>query len=289
MKAVGYAGMTTKVEAFNQALATLGKPMPVGSPLQKYFDVVAEFVADHAASPEAASSKWMQRDFHQWYLSMLAVDSLCDSVVKLSQQPSAEFLRILDLVLSNDISQDYKPSQSKDFLYELQVASWFKDAGFAIDIAEPDLRISGNGLSTELGIACKYPSSEKKLNDRISEGYEQITRQGLSGFVAVGMDLLVMKEMERFIQFPESEEAILGGVSGELEQWVNKTIKRRAGVPGRAPLDGALFSLRMGGVATNPARLQWVTQFTFQCTDGNPIRSDIGTILEAFGQIGVNP
>lgn len=99
MKAVGYAGMTTKVEAFHQALATVGKPMPAGSPLQKYFDVVAEFVEDHAASPEAASSKWMQRDFHEWCLSMLAVDALCEAVVKLSQQPSPEFLRTLDLVL----------------------------------------------------------------------------------------------------------------------------------------------------------------------------------------------
>ncbi len=174
MNAAGYGGMKAKIDGFNGALATIGVTMPAGSPLERYFRIVAEFLADHDASPDEAAKKWVQRDFHEWYLSMLAVDTVCEAVVKLATHPATDLVHLLKLVLSNDISQDYHPSQSKDFLYEMQVALWFQDAGFTVELAEPDLRVSGNGLSTTLGVACKNPSSKNKINRRISDGYEQI-------------------------------------------------------------------------------------------------------------------
>ena len=177
-----------------------------------------------------------------------------------------------------DIRQDFEPSQSKRYLYELQVGAWFQKAGFLITFEEPDLRISNNGLTDQIGLACKYPSSEKKLEKRISEGYEQIDRHGIPGLVVVGMDILCCRGMKKFVEFPDRKEVILESLANELGQWVTKTIKRRAGLKGHRPLDGALFTLSMAGIVGKPAGLTIASQMTFQSGEDNPLNAQIAVI-----------
>jgi hypothetical protein len=102
------------------------------------------------------------------------------------------------------------------------------------------------------------------------------------------MDLLVAKELEMkaFIQFPPSVGAIQAGLNKELTRWVQRIEKRRAGVPNRAPLDGALLSLRFGGIWPSPPHLLWANQFYFHRLAQNPIRRDIEIIAASFFKLG---
>ena len=283
-----YVEMRTSIDAFHETLVTLGLSMPPASAIQRQFRIATEFLNDHAASPDEAGKKWLERDFLEWYLAMLAVDTACSVVARLKSHPATDLIDLLRKVLKNDIAQDYEPSQSKDFLYEMQVATWFLEAGFEVELAEPDLRISGNGLSSTLGVACKNSSSDEKLNGNISYGYKQIAKHGLRGFVALSMDLLVAKDLglKKFVQFPPSVPAIQAGLNKELERWVQRIERRRAGVPNRAPLDGALLSLRFGGIWPSPPSFLWASQFYLHRLPQNPIGRDIKTIAAGFANLG---
>ena len=283
----GYDGIRRQLADFDSTLAAIGVPIPPKSPILRYLEVVREFLDDHAASPEKAAEKWKEYDFHDWYKAMIAVDVLTSAVAGVGPQPPKEFRDQVAIVVAHDISQDFEPSQSKDFLYELQVATWFRKMGFEVELAEPDVRIRGGGLTGDFGLACKYPSSEKKLNQRISEGYDQIEQQKIPGIVAIGMDLLVCEGMSRFIEFPNDEVGAVGVVARELGHRVERVIRQRAGVPGRKPLDGALFTLHMGGHVKNPGRLQTLTQFTFQCDEDSPLMQQIGIIYQRFPMLKV--
>lgn len=276
----GFDGIRRQLEEFDATLAAFGISIPPKAPIRRYLELVREFLADHAASPDAAAEKWLKRDMHDWYKAMIAVDVLTEAVTGVGTQPAKAFQDQIALVVANDISQDFEPTQSKDFLYELQVATWFGKMGFDVTLAEPDVRIRGQGLTGEFGLACKYPSSEKKLNQRISEGYDQIERQQISGIVVIGMDLLVCEGMTRFIEFPNDEAKALRIVANELGQRVERVKRQREGVKDRKPLDGALFTLHMGGHMANSGRLQTLTQFTFQCDSQSPLMDSISAIMK---------
>jgi hypothetical protein len=279
-----YEELARKIDAFKTLARTIGFAWPRNAPVANQMQLVEEFLADVNASPDQALTKWMAKDFLQWYRAIIAAEMLCDSAVALKDFPADMLKKQLELSSMTDLSQDFEQSQSKEYLYELQIGATLHRSGFQVQFAEPDLRISGNELSQELGVACKYVSSEKKLNSNISKGYEQIVGQGLKGIVAVGMDNVAAAGMNRFIQFPDDPNRIRAGMANELGKWMEKTIKTRAGTAGRAPLDGAMFTLRMVGIAGNPKGLLPATHVSFQVTKANPIRKDIERIASEFAR-----
>jgi hypothetical protein len=281
----GYAKMRAQIASFEQLYQTLGLSFPKKSPMRGYFDLVNEFLADHASSRDAAAAKWKDRDFHEWYKAIIAVEKLVSVASALGGQPAKPLKDHLQLVLTHDISQDFEPSQGKNYLYELEVATWMQKAGFEVELAEPDIRLRGNGLKVDFGLACKLPASEKKLNGRISEGYEQIDRAGIPGIVVVGMDLILCEGMKRFIEIPSDKKEALGVVGNILADWVHKVEKQRAGVAGRKPLDGALFSLQLAGHVREPAGLQVLTQVTFQCTEASPLVEYLAVINQSLNKV----
>ena len=249
---MGYGKLAADISAFDELAGQIGFVYPRNAPVAAQMAMVKEFLSDIEKSPDNAATKWLAKDFLPWYRAIIAVDMLCESAIVLQDLPPEFLKKQLELSTMTDLSQDFDQSQSKEYLYELYVGAILRRSGFTIEFAEPDLKISGHGLSQTLGVACKYLSSEDKINRNISKGYEQIEGQGLRGFVAIGMDNIVCAGLKRFIQFPEKPEHIMATMAGTLGEWVRHLIKARAGVQGRKPLDGAMFTLRMVGIWGSP-------------------------------------
>jgi hypothetical protein len=279
---MAYDALRAKIAQFDELATSVGFGWPRNAPVEQQMAMMKEFLSDVQVFEEAAMIKWMQRDFLDWYRAMIAVEMLCEASIELSDFPSQLLKKQLELATLSDLSQDFEQSQAKEYLYELQIAGTLHRSGFTVVFAEPDLRVSGNGLSRQLGIACKYVSSEKKLNGRISKGYEQIADQGISGIVAVGMDNIIAENLNRFIQFPDDPARIRAGMAKELGHWIQQTIRSRAGVAERAPLDGAMFTLRMVGIWGAPKRLVAAMHVSFQFDESNPIRNDIERLAVEF-------
>ena len=285
---MGYERISSGIGDFERICDKLSIEVPASSPVGRSIVLVKEFIADMQRDAETAVQKWTKRPFDEWYWSMLSVEKLC-SAVSVLEDHCDDLKELVPLAIAQEIKQDFEPTQAKTYLYELQIGAWCQQAGFSVTFQEPDVRISGNGLSQQIGFACKYPSSEKKLDKRITEGYEQLERHGVAGLVVVGMDILCCRGMKKFVQFPDSKEAILGSMTSELKQWVTKAISRREGVKGvknRKPLNGAMFTLSMAGVFGKPAGLTVASQVTFQSQHDNPLNPDIEIIANAIGRLG---
>lgn len=275
---MGYQKLESAIASFEALATTIGFTYPRRAPVADQIELVKEFLADLQQAQQQAVAKWLAKDLLTWYRAVIAVDMLCDAALTFKDRDPAWLRKQLELATMTDLSQDFEQSQSKEYLYEMQVGAWLHQAGFQVDFAEPDLRVSGNGLSRVLGIACKYVSSEDKLNKNISKGYDQIAGQRLSGFVAIGMDNIICAEIEKFIQLPDDPAEIRRVMGDSLQQWVEKTERSRAGTAGRKPLDGAVFSLRMMGIWGKPAGLVTATHWAFQLQEGNPIEPDLRRI-----------
>ncbi len=282
---MGYEKLKAEIRDFDQLAKQLGFTYPRNAPLQKQMEMVKQFLADMDASQEEALKKWMKVDFLGWYRAMIAVDMLCGSAIALKPLPQEVLKMQLELSTMTDISQDFEQSQSKEYLYELYMGALFHRCGMYVEFAEPDLRISRGGLSQVIGVACKYVSSETKINDNISKGYEQIQNQGLPGFVAIGMDNIVCSGLNRFVEFPPEPAQIVDALGNKLGQWVERIINGRRGVTGRRPLDGAVFTLRMVGIWKKA--LTVAGHLTFQLEQGNPIEGDLRCIHDAYGRTHV--
>lgn len=275
---MGYKKLENAIASFEALASTIGFAYPRKAPVADQIKLVKEFLADLQQSQQEAVAKWLAMDFLTWYRAVIAVDMLCDAALTFKDRDAAWLRKQLELATMTDLSQDFEQSQSKEYLYEMQVGAWLHQSGFQVDFAEPDLLASGNGLSQTLGIACKYVSSEDKLNKNISKGYEQIAGQHLNGFVAIGMDNIICDELKKFVQFPDDPAEIRRVMGDSLQKWIEKTVKSRAGTPGRKPLDGAVFSLQMMGIWGKPAGLVTATHWAFQFQQGNPVEPDLRRI-----------
>ncbi|MCA9113128.1 MAG: hypothetical protein KDA52_24465 [Planctomycetaceae bacterium] len=192
----------------------------------------------------------------------------------------------LKTIFAGDLTQSNEPSQAKDFLYELWLASIFTELGFEVSLAEPDIIISGNGLTDALGIACKFPSSMQQVHPHLSKGYKQIRNQALRGVVAIGLDLLVSRTAFpngiRFIDFRQGDKHPLDVAQRHANEATEELVSSRTvKYPSEDPADGLLMTLTIGGIFGDPASLLFVTAMTLQCDDSNPIQKDLMRIYEA--------
>lgn len=163
-----------------------------------------------------------------------------------------------------------------------------QEAGFTVKLREPDIVVNGNGLVRDVGIACKYPSSIKQIQDHISKGYRQLTKQNLPGVVAFGMDLLVFraafKHPPHYLDFRQNAKHPMQVAQKQLQNEVIELIEARSKYPAELPLDGAMLSLAMWGAYHEPVRITEVAAWTFQCDSANPLRQEIGILVSALTQ-----
>ena len=272
---------------FDQFLEQAGIKIKVATPIGRDLALMRDFLHD---APGENGDQWVkQREstFHDFFQAAISARRLAESVVELQGQPRGELRERLDTILSGSITQDFQPTPAKDKLYELEMALAFKRAGFDVALREPDIAISGNGLSRQLGVACKYLASLGSIHEHISKGYQQITRQNLDGFVAVGLDVYIMKQafadkIPKFLDFRDGPNPLKTTLDLMTSFMANLVVERDRDYPSEKALDGALTSLTLWGIAEKRARPIGVHAWALQAGPKNPLLNDMQVVQTAM-------
>ncbi|MBS0206647.1 MAG: hypothetical protein JSS49_27540 [Planctomycetes bacterium] len=278
---MGYEKLEGNLDQFDETLSRLGVKFEADSLIKKDFETAREFLGDRTALAEPElRAKWDER-FKEFYHSQIVVSRLTDAVRVLRGQ--ANLKSRLTQVLGGSLTQDFRPEASKDYFYELELAALWKECGFEVDLAEPDVVISGNGLSGPLGVACKYPSSWKQIHDHVSKGYRQITRHGYEGLVAIGLEQLVCDGMVNYLDFRQNEKSPLQIMERATSEMMTNLIAARArDYPAELPIDGLMLTMSAVGILGNPPQLASAHYATLQCDQNNPRYSDFGVLYRAM-------
>lgn len=77
-------------------------------------------------------------------------------------------------------------SSAKDFLWEIELFTVFKNKGLSPKFEEPDLSIFTNG--NRVSVACKKIYSEKRLQSSLSTAVAQVEKSKRHGLVAINLD-----------------------------------------------------------------------------------------------------
>lgn len=249
---MGYEKLERNPAAFDEITANLGVALADDSPIRKDFDTTREFLRDKQTMEESGwLNKWNPR-FKEFYHTQIVVKRLIDAVVTLKDQKNLKSR--LNQVLGGSLTQDFKPTQAKDYFYELEMAALWKECGFKVELAEPDVVVSGNGLSAAVGVACKYPSSWAQIHDHVSKGHKQITRHGYEGLVAIGLDQLVFNGMSNYMDFRQSDKHPLEIMEKATSEAMANLVRLRArDYPSEKPIDGAMLTMSAVGIYGKPA------------------------------------
>ncbi len=223
----------------------------LGEDLQDHVDRVNEFIDDRQEmNNDELFIKWDQR-FKEFFQSIFVVVRLTFSVLPLKTHSGLR--SVLKDILKGDLTQQSKQDPGKDKLFELEVGSLLEASGFDVALDEPDLVISGNGLSAPFGIACKYPSSEKQIHAHLNKGYKQITQKRLDGCVGIGMDQLVFDGFGSYIDFRQTQTPPQELMQRELDIRITTLTRERSEkYPSEHPMDTGMMFLCAGGVYGNP-------------------------------------
>ena len=282
---MGYEKLLRDFQAFDEVLARIRLSVPATGILAEQLFLIREFLEDKVKLPEQELLlKWNPR-FKEFYNAQLVLGRLGSAVAVLWNQPDGKLRTYLKKIFSGDLSQGSSPNQAKDFFYEFWLASVLAEAGFTVELKEPDIIISENGLPGPLGIACKYPSSEQQLHPHLSKGYKQLRNQSLDGFVAVGIDLIVLKEAYprgvNYIDFNQGSKHPVDVLQVQVDQATKNLVASRAkDYPSEAPIDGLFVSFTMGGIFGSPPTFTFATATTMQCGAHNPMEEQIRKIRD---------
>jgi hypothetical protein len=261
---------------FDALLKRMNLRVEVNTPIKREADMVRDYYRDRETlGVDEAVKKWDPR-FNDFYSARITLQRVVAAATALDGIPRLRGL--LQEVLQGALTQDFEPSQSKDKFYELELAASLKSAGFSVALREPDIVASGNGLANPLAIACKYPSSRQQIHNHISCGYAQITRQDLDGVVAIGLDLLVARELmlPNRLDFRRGNTPPFLIMENRLEIERRKLeVERERDYPSERPLDGMMLTLSLVGIYDDPPTLTHLNSVALGCRPGNPLRVDL--------------
>lgn len=273
---MSYEYLESKLIEFDQIIAEMGLSIEEGSLLKAQFDLIRGFLTDRTELPEDELETKYFAQFKEFYHSLIVVERLTNSVMTLDRKPRDGLRKCLKHVLAGQLTQDFESQQAKDHFYEIEMAALFQECGFEIKLCEPDIVISGVGLTKPYGIACKYPSSEKQIHNHFSKGYRQIAEQGMDGLVAIGIDQIVFKGMNNYIEFENEKFHPLKIMQRTADETLIKLVQQRAkDYPAEKPIDGAIITLAATGIYGEPASLITIRAITSQCDGQNPMLADV--------------
>jgi len=272
---------------FDSIIGRIGVRLGEDAPISAHLEMIREFLSDRESMDQNHHlAKWNAVDFKQFYDSVIVVSRLTDAVVALRDQPEGTLRKRLRQVVSGSLIQDFAPHQAKDYFYELEIARLFIRAGFTVALREPDVVVSGNGLTRDLGMACKYPSSEAQLHEHFSKGYRQIANQDLDGCVVVGLDNIVFNtvfaSIPRFLDFRPGDRHPLDVADALTMSAIQVLVQQRASdYPSERPIDGALLTLSVWGIWGQPAGFVGLTSWALQCDSANAVHEDLRRVVGA--------
>jgi hypothetical protein len=274
---------------FDALLDRMGLSVGINSPIKQEADIVRDYYRDRKQlGIEEAIKKWNPR-YDEFYSARITLERVVASATALEGVPRMKTL--LCEVLDGSLTQDFQPTPSKDKFYELELAASLKLAGFAVELREPDIVASGNGMANPLAIACKYPSSRAQVHvQHISKGYRQITKQDLDGVVAIGLDLLVAKELNLppKLDFRKGHTPPFVIIERRLETELRRLERERdEDYPSERKLDGMMLTLSFVGTDGDPPTLANLTGIALACRRGNPLRPDLEIVKRKIE--GISP
>lgn len=281
---MGWDEVQKVVPEFEQVMTDLGISIPPSSPTAPQFACVKEFLHDQRTmSQDNLNAKWTNK-FKEVYDAVIVVNRIARAAVALQDQPRKRLKETLKTVFAGSLTQDFVEDPAKDFFYELELAYLLIKAGFTVTLREPDVVVTGKGLSQPIGLACKYPSSRKQVHGHISKGYTQLTGQKLNGVVAFGMDLLIFQEAfsepPHYLDFTQNPKNPVTIAQEQLDmEMVSLVAERPVKFPSELPLDGALLSIGMWGRYGTPAGIAEVGAWTLQCDASNSLFKDITVLV----------
>lgn len=254
-----------------------------GAEVVGQMDLVREFLRDKAQLNEKdLCAKW-DPQFKSFYDAQLAVGLLGGAVTELLARKQPQLDKYLRVILAGGITQGGDPEQARDFLYELWLASQLSIAGFTVALQEPDLVVEGNGLGQPLGIACKYPSSTKQIHSHLSKGISQLAKQGIPGFVALGVDQIVIAEMNlnKYVDFNQGTRHPVLVLEDKAAMMSKQILKERpTKFPSEADVNELLVTLSINGIYGHPAGFTLASAAVIHCTDECLILPDMRIIYE---------
>jgi len=271
---------------FDRLVQEMNLKMGDGCPLKQEADMIRESYDDkESLRYEEREAKWQPR-LENLYLARVALEWFAEATETLKALPGIRL--ILKRVLAGSITQDFEPSRAKDALYELELAATLKLAGFQVELREPDIVASGNGLNKPLAIACKYPSSRQQLHAHISKGYQQIAGQDLDGAVAIGLDLIIAKEtgLKGWLDFRLSNEPPLDILERRLALAITDLeTERQRDYPSERQLDGLIMTMTIAGFYGEPVGIAFLETIYLGCRKGNPLADDLTVVVQGIKAI----
>jgi hypothetical protein len=287
---MGYELLEQNLAVFDELLSRLKLKIEDDTAVKPDFETVREELADRRSQQESVwLPKWKPR-FKEFYHAQIVVHRLVDATVSLKDQTPHLLRARLKQVLSGPLTQDFEPSASKDYFYELELAALWKDNGFTVELREPDIVVSGKNLTKPVGVACKYPSSWEQIHDHVSKGYRQITKHGYEGLVAIGLDQLVFQGMKNYMDFRQGDRHPLDVMQSAVNEATQNLVAIRArDYPSEKPIDGAMLTLGAIGMYGEPAKLTKVMATALQCDRDNPRYADFGVLYENLKGLRTEP
>lgn len=278
---MGYAQLRKNLIEFDAVIRGMRLSIEDGSLLKEQFDIVTEFLEDESKLTEnILFEKWKDTLLSSFSQAQITVNILIDAVLALKDQSGLK--TILNEVFAGSIIPNFEPNPAKDKFYELEMAMFLKNAGFIVELDEPDIVVSGHGLTKTYGIACKYLSSEKGIHKHISKGYGQLKRRNLDGFVMIGLEQIVFKRMSGIMDFRNIDRS-------EVTRWlkkemINLVVQRKEDCPSEVPIQGAILTLTIPAYDVKPLGFFNYRELTFHCDNKNPMLADIKRIVSELNR-----
>ena len=201
---MGYEKLASHLAIVDKQIAELTIKPDSNAEIVQQMNLVRDFLTDKARlSIDQVEAKWGDR-FLDFYKAQLSVGILSEAVTEFVNNQKEPLAKYLKVILGGSLTQGGPAGgQPRDWFYELWLASVLSETGFTVHLQEPDLVVEGNGLSQKLGIACKYPSSDKGIHEHLSKGLSQLKKHGLPGFIALGIDQIVVQKanLAKYVDF----------------------------------------------------------------------------------------
>ena len=290
---MGYEKVTSNLETVDRLIADLKIKLDPDVEIVQQMSLVREFLQDRdQLSLDQLDAKWQPR-FADFYKAQLSVGVLSEAITELATNQKDPLKKYLKVILGGGISQGGTPGgNARDWFYELNLGSVLSRSGFTVHFQEPDLVIEGNGLSQKIGIACKYPSSEKGLHEHISKGLSQLKKHNLPGLIALGIDQIVVEkaDLKKYVDFNIGGKNPVDVLQAFADNGVLTLVRDRpTHYPSEAPLDEIVVTLSLVGHYGKPAQLINPTVLSVHCSNASPIFTDIGLIVQALAKLPRKP
>ena len=175
------------------------------------------------------------------------MDEISLIVENLQTNPTATELAKLQVMVGGSENPDSDhTTKARDTQFELFLYAAFRNAGAIVNLEEPDLIVSSEGIV--FPIAAKRPTSRERIDDKLRRAVSQLERSDRLGVAALSLDQ-VIRPREAILSVPD-RDSLGPSVQLEMHKFLSSNLRTIVKRVRNKPLAALLFVLR------SPARAQ---------------------------------